>query len=179
MAKKFTDFVNGLNEQAKEKKKEFNPQERIDKFVSLVNSLYATIDEWLKENIADGSITTDVEQVTIMEERLGPYKVNSKWIQIGEARFIFEPRGTIMIGTNARIDMRYKTQTVMIVRTGENVEGPGDLITIEVNGEIAHKPAPAGKPVWKYVKDRHRLSYVTLTKESFEKLIMDLVNETR
>lgn len=179
MAKKFTEFVNSMNEQAKEKKKKFNPQERINLFISLVNSLYATIDDWLSKNLADGSIITGVEPITVTEEMLGPYSVDSKWIQIGNARFIFEPIGTIVIGTNARIDLYYKTQRVMIVRTGENVDGPGDLITIEVNGETTYKPAPAGKPVWKYLKDRRRLSYVTLTKESFEKLIMDMVNETR
>ena len=179
MGKKFTDFVNNMNEQAKEKKSEFDPQKRIDTFVNLVNSLYSSIDEWLSEGIGNGSITTDVETVTITEERLGSYRVAMKWFQIGKARFILEPIGTIMIGTNARIDMRYKSQSVMIVRTGENVEGPGNLISIHVQGEPVRRPAPAGKAVWKYVKDRHRLSYVTLNKESFENLIMDLVNEAR
>lgn len=179
MGKKFTDFVNNMNEQAKEKKSEFDPQKRIEMFVNLIKSLYASIDEWLKDGIENGSITTDVETVTITEERLGPYRVESKWFQIGKARFILEPVGTIMIGTNARIDMRYKTQSVMIVRIGENVEGPGNLISIHVQGEPARRTTPAGRAVWKYVKDRRRLSYVTLNKDSFENLIMDMVNEVR
>lgn len=178
MGKKFTDFVNSMNEQAKEEKKEFNPQERIDSFVTLVNSLYSNIDEWLNEGLQNGSITTGVAPITVREELLGSYVVDTKWIQIGKARILLEPIGTVMIGTNARIDMRYKSQSVMIVRTGENVEGPGNLISIRIAGEPERRQASAGRAVWKYVRDKRRLSYVTLTKDSFEDLIMDMVNET-
>lgn len=179
MAKKFTLFVDSLNKQSKGGKQDFNPQDRIARFVALVNSLYSNIDEWLHDYLVDGTITTGIVPTTISEEVLGPYKVDEKWIQIGRARILFEPIGTIMIGTIARIDMVYKAKRVMIVRTGENIVGPGNLISIEIDGEPPRKPIPAGKAVWKYVKDKHRISYVTLNKESFEDLIMDTINEAR
>ena len=179
MGKKFTDFVNSMNEQAKEKKKEFNPQERIDFFKNLVKSLYDEIDEWLDEGLKQETIKTGLEPIQINEELLGPYTIDSKWILIGNAKLMLLPVGTVMIGTNARIDLIYKSQSVMIVRTKESVEGPGNLISIHIEGEPVRRQAPTGKTVWKYVRDRKRLSYVTLNKDSFEDLIMDLVNETR
>lgn len=178
MGKKFNDFVNKMNERAKEKKTEFDPAARIKSFKDLVSSLYADIDNWLEEGLQAETIKTGIDPITITEELLGAYQTFEKWIQIGNARITFHPVGTIMIGTDARIDMKYRSREVMIVRTGENIEGPGNLISVQIVGEPARRQTPAGKPVWKYVKDRQRLSYVTLNKDSFENLLMDLVNET-
>lgn len=139
--------------------------------------MYDDIDGWLEEELQSKAITTGTVPVTIVEERLGSYQTMNKWIQIGCERIELHPVGTIMIGTNARIDVTCNSKEVMIVRTGENVDGPGSLISVRivVNGE----PEPArkrnpGKPVWKYVKKEQRFSYVTLNKKSFENLIMEL-----
>lgn len=176
MGKKFTDFVNKMDEEAKKDKNGFNPAERIESYRSLVNSLYTKIDSWLNEGLEAGKIQTGVVPITITEERLGPYSIDEKWIQIGNARIQFHPVGTILIGTNARVDMTYGTKDVMIVRTGENVVGPGDLIEIKENGESPKKKRSPGKSVWKYVKEGHRLSYVTLDKDRFEDLIIEVVD---
>ncbi len=179
MGKKFTDFINKMDEEAKNSKNSFNPAERIDKYRDLVNSLYADIDAWLSDEIESGKIQTGIVPITITEERLGSYAVDEKWIQIGNARIQFHPVGTILIGTNARVDMVYGAKDVMIVRTGENIEAPQDLIHVEINGESNKKRKSAGKSVWKYVKKDQRLSYVTLNKEQFEDLIMEVVDGNR
>lgn len=178
MGRAFTDFVNSMNEKAKEKSSEFNPEERIKAFIGWVNSLYANIDEWLSEELMSGAITTKTVRITITEERLGAYEVMEKWIQIGRARITLHPVGTIMIGTKARVDMEYGARKMMLVRVGENVNESRNLISLRIAGEPASPKKPADKVVWKVVKDRKRLSYVTLTKESFENIIMELINGT-
>ena len=179
MGKKFTDFVNKMDEEAKKDKKGFNPAERIESFRKLVNSLYADIDSWLGEEIESGKILTGTVPITITEERLGSYMVDEKWIQIGNVRIQFHPVGTILVGTNARVDMVCGAKEVMIVRVGENVESPYNLIHVEINGEIIKKRKSSGKSVWKYVNADQRLSYVKLDKNSFEDLIIEVVNESR
>lgn len=179
MGKKFTDFINKMEEESKKDKKGFNPEERIESYRNLVNELYANIDSWLNEELVAGKILTGVVPITISEEQLGSYIVDEKWIQIGNARIQFHPIGTILIGTDARVDMVYRSKDIMIIRTGENVVGPGDLIEVEVNGEPPKKRRFPGKSVWKYVKEGHRLSYVTLDKDRFEDLIIEVVDGHR
>ena len=176
MGKKFTDFINKMEEEAKKDKNGFNPAERIESYRKLVNSLYNDIDGGLREEIESGKIQTGTVPITITEEQLGPYAIDEKWIQIGNARIQFHPVGTILVGTNARVDMTYGTKDVMIVRTGENVVGPGDLIDIEVKGDAPKRRRATGKSVWKYVKDENRRSYVKLDKEHFQDLIIEVVN---
>ena len=176
MGKKFTDFINKMEEEAKKDKNGFNPTERIESYRNLVNSLYADIDAWLREELESGKIMTGIVPITITEEQLGSYAVDEKWIQIGNARIQFHPIGTILIGTDARVDMVYRSKDVMIIRTGENVESPyGDYNSVE-NDKATKKRRFAGQSVWKYVKGGHRLSYVTLDKDRFEDLIIDVID---
>ena len=178
MGKKFDDFVNKMDAEAKAKSKEFDPEKRIKKFQTLIEGLYSEIDTWLQEGIHNGKIQTGLIPVSIKEELLGVYEVNDKWIQIGNARFNLHPVGTILIGTDARIDLIYRSKEIMIVRAGKDIEYPGQLISIQVNGGSGPKKKEKVELVWKYVKDNRRLSYSALNKESFENLIMDLINGT-
>lgn len=179
MGEKFTDFINKMDEAAKINKNGFNPDEKIESYRRLVNSLYADIDSWLSEGLDSGKIKTGVVPITITEEKLGSYIVDEKWIQIGNARIQLHPIGTILIGTNARVDMTFGSQDVMIIRTGENVESPGDLIHVEIDGEATKKRKSPGKTVWKYVKDESPRSFVKLDKDRFEDLIIEVVDGNR
>lgn len=176
MGKKFDEFVNKLDEDSKRAPKEFNPTKRIDKFRRLIQSLYSTIDEWLEKELLSQKIKTGEVPITISEEMLGSYQVDEKWIQIGNAKIIFQPIGTILIGTDARVDMIYRSKTIMIVRTGDDIEGPDDLIHFQEDGKPEPKKKGKGESVWKYVKANQRLSYVALNKETFQDLIINLVN---
>jgi hypothetical protein len=156
----FENFVISMNEKAKESNESgFNVPERIELFNKNIQSLYNTIDnDWLKKDLDGGFIKTGLEKISIKEQPLGIYNVNSKWIQIGSKRLTLEPIGTVLIGTDARIDLIYKYKEVMLVLLG---------------GEIKKK-----KPEWKYIIESGKIKYEPLTKSSFQKLIMDLVYET-
>lgn len=179
MGKKFTDFINKMDEAAKNKKNGFNPADRIDKYKKLVNSLYDDINTWLSEEIESGKILTGTVPINLTEDFLGSYSVDEKWIQIGNARILFHPVGTLLIGTDARVDMVYGAKDVMIVRVGENVESPYNLTHVEMNGEPAKKKKSHGKSVWKYVNDASPLTYIKLDKDRFEDLIINIVDGDR
>lgn len=178
MGKKFDEFVNKMDAEAKAKHKGFDPGKRIKKFQMLIEELYSEMNTWLQEGLQNGKIQTGLIPVSIKEELLGIYEVNDKWFQIGNARINLHPVGTILIGTDARIDLTYRSKEIMIVRAGKDIEYPGQIISNQVNGEKVPKKKDKETLVWKYVKDNRRLSYVELNKDSFENLIMDLINGT-
>ena len=178
MGKKFDEFVNKMDAEAKAKPKGFDPEKRIKKFQMLIEELYSEMNTWLQEGLQNGKIQTGLIPVSIKEELLGIYEVNDKWFQIGNARINLHPVGTILIGTDARIDLTYRSKEIMIVRAGKDIEYPGQKISIQVNGEKVPKKKDKETLVWKYVKDNRRLSYIELNKDSFENLIMDLINGT-
>lgn len=174
---KFEEFLKKENEQNRLNNK-FNPQERIDKFKTLVDGFYSMVkDEWLKPYIESGAITISSSIIPIHEERLGIYNIGTLTICIGNKRVDLRPIGTIMIGTDARIDMIYRAREIMIVRVGENINNFG--ISVTINGEPVNKKEDPGKPVWKCVNKRARTSYVTLNAETFQGLLMAITDETR
>lgn len=175
----FQKFIKEQNERSVERKKEFDPQKRIEQFRECVADLYYLVDtEWLNEELANGSVTTGTTPITVTEERLGAYQIDAKWIQIGEHRLLLRPVGTIIIGTKARVDLIYKSIDRMFVLVGENIEGARDMISIHVEGEPAPKRKEPGKAVWKIVNPQGRYDYLKANKSNFEKVIMEVINET-
>lgn len=158
----------------------FNPQERIDKYKQRVDGLYNLItNDWLHENVEEGLIAIKREPVTIIEERLGNYEVDSLVITIGEKQILLQPFGTILIGTRGRIDISCRTRKGMFVLTGENVTSPRAHIVVTEKGGKSPKSNEAenyGKEVWKYVDRSGMMRYVNLNKQTFKQILMSLLN---
>ena len=82
-------------------------QAKINAFIEHVNEFYDKVDhEWL-EGCYNEVFTTDLSSLTITEESLGTYEVNKKNLRIGSYFLEFEPVGTVLIGSDARIDLKY------------------------------------------------------------------------
>lgn len=172
---KFDDFLSKENKAAKVNGC-FNAPERIKIFKSLIDELYDKIDhEWLSPYIGDGTIKTGLCDKTITEEKLGSYIVKEKYLEIGRKRLMLSPVGTILIGTDARIDIEYQTRSFMIVHLGENVQGFSDMLEVKVNGKIEKKAVKSGKPTWKLVNEAPRISYKTITSQVFQDMLIDLL----
>lgn len=158
----------------------FNPQETIDKYRKRVEELYSLIaDNWLHENVEDGLISLKREPVTIREERLGEYKVDSLIITIDRNKILLKPYGTILIGTRGRIDISCRMRSGMFILTGENVTSPRAHIVVTVNGEKPRKSKEAEEPgneVWKFVDRSGMMRYVSLDKKTFQQILMALMN---
>lgn len=173
--KKFDDFLNNENKAAKDKNG-FDAKARVAKFLSLIDELYDKIDhEWLSPYIDDGTITTGLCDKTITEEKLGSYVVKEKFLEIGGKRVMLSPVGTILIGTDARIDIEYLTKSFMIVHIGENINGFSDMLQVKVNDHIEKKATKPGKPTWKLVNVASRIYYKKITAEVFQNILMDLL----
>ena len=182
--KSFDDLMKELKEKKENAEKtaanSFNPQERIDRYKKRVEELYSQITEdWLRKNVEDGLITITREAVTIREELLGSYEVDSLIITIDEKKILLRPYGTILIGTRGRVDISCRMRNGMFILTGENVTSPRANIVVTVNGErprrkkVAEEP---GKEVWKFVNRSGMMQYVSLDKKSFQQILMALMN---
>lgn len=182
MSDSFSFFLKAIQEKEKTEaaeKSKFNPEERIEYFQKLVQGFFETMEkEWFKEAIDEGLMEIEKSEMLITEEALGQYKTEKRRLKFGNEVIDFVPIGTIMLGTDARIDMDYKQNKVMFVHVGENVKSASDLIVIRVNGEIERKPKSAAsvKKVWKLTYANARTIYTEATAQSVQQLIMDLVN---
>ena len=173
----FKDFVDASVGRANEERPKFNREEVINVYKKRVEDFFSHVEnDWLKEYINNGvSVSTDT--ITIFEERLGNYMVESRLITIGCHKIKLTPIGTILIGTPARIDMEYGSLSAMFVMVGENITCAGDQIVISINGERARKRKDPGQLVWKYVKNNRQRNYMTVTADTFQKAIMTLIND--
>lgn len=179
----FKSFVEQANNAKEEKKaRKFDPAERIATFQKRVKDFYDKIDgEWLQSYINDGSIRTEIQKITIKEEALGAYPVLMKKLFIGDIILKFVPVGTILIATPGRIDLEYKGRTIMFVLVDEAATSAFDFISseISINGEVIERTGPkkkfTGNLVWKFTERGSRLHYHSIEAESFQRLIMELV----
>lgn len=180
----FKNFVEQANKAKEEeaKAKKFEPAERITTFKQRIADFYAKIDnEWLQSYIKDGSIRSEIQEITITEEALGDYSVPMKKLFIGDIVLKFVPVGTILIATPGRIDLEYKGRTIMFVLVDEAVTSASDFISTEIriNGEVVERTSPkkkfTGNLVWKFTERGMRVRYQSIDAESFQRLIMGLV----
>lgn len=180
----FKNFVEQANKAKEEvaKGREFDPAERIVTFQHRIEDFYAKIDgEWLQPYISNGSIRTEVQDITISEEALGDYTVKMKKLFIGDIVLKFVPVGTILIATPGRIDLEYKGRTIMFVLVDEAATSASDFIRTEIsiNGEVVERSGPrkkfTGNLVWKFTERGLRVRYQNIDSESFQRLIMGLV----
>lgn len=177
----FNSFLRDIQKKEESaKRSKFNPEERIAYFKNLVADFFVTLESnWFKDAISHGLMTLERQTCSITEEALGQYYTEKCRIKFGGEIVDFIPIGTILLGTDARIDMVYGHTKVMFVHVNENVKGAADLIEIRVNGERGKKPKteelPA-KKVWKFTYANAHTLYAEATAQTVQQLIMDLVN---
>ena len=169
----FNKFVQEQNERTK--KTDSCKSQKIEYFQQMVEKFYSLLQEdWLK--IDGDGLSFQKEPMEITEEQLGIYHVDKLLVTIGRTRVVFQPIGTILIGTDARIDMILNGRKVMFIRTGKNVNYASDLIDVRINGEKPKKNKDFGEVVWKFVRKNGNVSLVEATADSVQKLIMEEVN---
>lgn len=150
-------------------------QATINAFIEHVNEFYDKVDhEWL-EGCYSEVFTTNLSSMTITEDSLGTYEVNKKILRIGPYFLEFEPIGTVLIGSDARIDLKYLNESVKFVRVGDNFENLQDFIKKRVNGRIENEHKEPGEIVWKFVNPQNS-KLIKVTSSSLQNLIADLIN---
>ena len=143
----FEDFL--------KKKKEEDPKidwgNRKSQWIKSVNDLYNNIRKWLYPFEIQSLLKINIREIVVSEEHIGTYKLNQLDIFLGNDVVSLVPRGTLILGSYGRIDMK----------------GPkGDRLIIEPKWDE-----------WKFVAKVNRRELWDVNDESFKSAIQDLVND--
>ncbi|MBQ9525560.1 MAG: hypothetical protein IJR69_10660 [Bacteroidaceae bacterium] len=172
----FNKFLKALQDKEKakrDKRRQFDPAERIYRFQTLVSEFFNTLEtDWFRDSVAEGLMTIEREQISISEDSLGIYNTEKCRLIMGAEKIEFIPIGTVLLGTDGRIDMVYKRNEVMFVHVGEKVKRASDLMAV-LKKIIPSKDL--GQKVWKYTPKVTRAHYMTANSQTVKSLIMDLV----
>jgi len=104
------------------KKKNESEEKKIDwigrknTWLKSINDLYENIDKWLKSHQENGLLEIKLGiKVHISEEYIGSYDAPVMEIIIGKDKIKLEPKGTLILGSYGRIDMKGPKGEIMII----------------------------------------------------------------
>ncbi|CAB5626194.1 Uncharacterised protein [Klebsiella pneumoniae] len=171
-----------------EEEQKFDPAEQIEEYISLVEKLYTITLESIDELIKDGLIKQSRKKISINEESLGDYEIDSLILTINSSKIKFEPVGTMLIGSKGRVDVTgpFGKEKFILIRKG--VKSPSDLIKVRVNVVGAYKPEKdktdedVKKPSiddweWKTMpSDSRWVKFDDVNSETITNIIMRMIN---
>lgn len=88
---------------------------RREKWIAALNQLYEMIEKWLQSSVRKGLIRIDYDAKMISEDNIGTYTVKKMKLWVGTEQVVFDPKGTILIGSYGRVDMTGDEGDIMIV----------------------------------------------------------------
>ena len=148
--------VNSSFQEFLKKKKQDNKKDQVDwdkrksAWLKSIEKFYSNIKVWLTPFQTDGLIDIKEKEIDINEEYIGYYKTKRLDIYLGNDIISLTPRGTLILGSYGRIDMR----------------GPkGEKMIIEPEWEK-----------WEFAIRTPKLKMWKITEESFKSAIQDIVN---
>ncbi|OGU38957.1 MAG: hypothetical protein A2X61_09495 [Ignavibacteria bacterium GWB2_35_12] len=124
--------------------------ERKSTWLKSIEDLYSKINNWLSPFIKESLLDIKEKDIELNEEYIGNYKAKRLDIYLSNDIISLTPRGTLIIGSYGRIDMR----------------GPkGEYLLIEPDWNI-----------WKFAKRTPKLVTWEISEESFKTAIQDVIN---
>ncbi len=140
-----------LKKQTEVEEKKVDWDARREKWLESISNLYSSIGDFLKGPIENGFLKIDTSnKVQISEEHIGTYTAPMLKIYIGTDIISLEPKGTLIIGSYGRIDMKGPKGEIMIIEPEWND--------------------------WKFAQRTPKLETWKITKEIFEEVISKLVS---
>ncbi len=132
----FEEFL--INKQKSQKKK-INWKKRKKNWLNSIDSLYSDIEEWLKPFIEKELMEIKRKKLNLDEEYIGQYEVPLLDVYIGKDIISLKPKGTLILGSYGRIDMRGPKGEVMMIEQEWNnwifAERTPKLETFGINEE--------------------------------------------
>jgi len=125
-----------------------------------VTELLTQIEGWLDPLIKSKSVNFIRSTISINEESLGSYEVESGVIQLGRAMLRVKPVGSVIIGGFGRVDVEGPREAVMLI-----------LCTPEIAVPDEHRRENAK---WYISRPNLRRELRPLTQANFEQIFTDL-----
>jgi hypothetical protein len=144
----FEDFLK--KKSAENEKSKINWDERKANWLNSIDELYKNINNWLTPFKNQKLITIkDEKEIELTEEYIGRYPVKRLDIYIGNDIISLTPKGSLIIGSYGRIDMRGPKGEIMIIEPKWNE--------------------------WKFAKRSLKLETWDINEDSFKAMLQNLV----
>ena len=177
-----TDFDSFVHQQQdkKEDRKEYWSRER-DTFISLVDSVYKNIEEFLYSWTSNGLVTIEYHEHEIHEEDTGIYKIRKCIIAIGNRFIALTPIGTQLIGTKGRIDISGafgRSRLVLVDKDTSSFRVTVTQVDLS-NPEEENKGKTPQKEIewtWKIVSNPPNIKFIEFNKENFLSKVLEISN---
>jgi hypothetical protein len=144
----FEDFLK--KKSAENEKSKINWDERKTNWLNSIDKLYENINNWLTPFKNKSLITIkDEKKIELTEEYIGSYVVKRLDIYIGNDIVSLTPKGSLIIGSYGRIDMRGPKGEIMIIEPKWNE--------------------------WKFAKRTLKLETWDINEDSFKAILQNLV----
>ncbi len=173
----FEDFIE--NQEKPSEEKEINWSKQKDEWIGYVNSFNDSVKEFLEPYFKTNKIVLIKEEISISEEFIGSYKVNSMLLKIGSNRIKFTPIGTNLIGAKGRIDMEGPNGIVKFVLVSKESTKPIIKVVVRNHGEIEaveKSMNPIKNWTWKISTPPPRIIYTDFDSSNFQDALMEVVN---
>lgn len=168
-------FQHFLRNQSSKSKDVGNLSDRKDAWLKQVDCLYQRVLGLLAPHLSSGGITSEFVAISVSEELLGSYEMQSLVLNLGASKILFRPIGTYLIGSPGRVDMNGLRSSVRFVLTPPDAVAPVFTITTSAFPK-REKPSPTLEIhdfVWKISSNPPRIKYTEITRDSLEKAIIE------
>jgi hypothetical protein len=139
-----------VKKKSEEEKDKVDWEKRKTTWLNSVDDLYKIINTWLSPFQKEGLLNIKEKQIDLSEEYIGSYKAKRLEILLGNDIVTITPRGTLVIGSFGRLDMRGPKGEALLVETDWND--------------------------WKFAKRTPKMQYWNLTEQSFKEAIQEIIN---
>ena len=126
MEDQLVDFFRSRKQQAASP--ELDWQAKKDTWVRSVVSLYAIVQEMLRDSIASNDVTVRTFETQVSEDFIGAYSIPVLEMTVGAERVEFRPKGITVIGASGRVDVRGERDTVTLLRDQAGVNSEWTVV---------------------------------------------------
>ncbi len=177
--KEFEEFIN----QSYTSTDSINNTEFIlNRWYNNIDTLYTEIKLWLNDFIESGKVQIEENDLEIVEEAIGTYKVKSLQLSFAGNSVVVQPKGTIMIGTIGRVDLIGKSGIQKIILTDKNASSPKihffekENEKGDINLEFKDSNEKEVEWVWKLTSEPPKITFTELNQETFLNCLMKVTN---
>lgn len=153
----------------------FDIEKEISEWRAALTELYDNIEQYLAPYKSIGKVELERSPLILNEESLGTYTVESGLLRVGDAKYLLNPIGTMLIGSKGRVDLIGPVGKSMLALV--KGEGPQIRVTIGAQGSFSNPiPSQDDRPwKWKIISNKPPYTYTELNENNFLNLLMSLV----
>ena len=176
----FDEFIE--RKQAEEKTTGlFDSKKRLAEWLHYLDQLYDNIEVFLSSYIAAKKAWLEFQEIVLIEDFSGPYQVRQMLLHITTSTIIFEPIGTMLIGSKGRVDVQGQRGRARLSLINRKITHARQLVHVSVSRP--GDPLPSIKPtadnidwVWKVISPPPELRFIDLDENSFFDMILSVAD---